>query len=745
MPDNPAEQDPNFNVSQVFKPLETRVTQASAPAAKASGARPTLIKNRGGYDIAICRKRLGGGGFGDAEWGSLLNPFQLLAERMIEGEEDPSLFDLPVPPGMITDPSAMQRIYDRADALWKQHEAAFHENPERARAQYDRLLRRIDPKLLNPTNLNNIVIKLYKHASVQGDNTETKKRFYQENSIHKKLMYPSCEHNPNIAHRYGFGEDPARGPFIILEFVPGKTLGESLRDQPDGRYSLKDALFLLSEIAMTVAHMHNPHSVVHRDLKPANVIIRESDGVPIIIDFSISKDEDNPITLDGQRMGTPNYMSPEQARGEKGEARTDTWALGIIMYELLTGSPAYLSAEKDPAAAREDFFARVTSKYHPRLLSQAISNIPNEICELVEAMRAKDWEDRPTDDELLPWINGLIEYKVYEQRPQKIDVSSSKLEENLNKIELQRKRLTAQCLDLKAEIHYRRIEEAVQELEVLVNDGKVTEAAEKSAKLSQKVKGLPEYYEPLKQRARKIEDGVRLHILNQDALDMLAVAQEKARAKDYLTAHKTLAEGEKRLNDLPTNAKPYDKTHEAYQEFNRVFTQRRHISTFETIHKEFVAKVAAEYKALGAAFIEGKVIAQSQIDAVKADIAQAEKKFAIFEASEIGTAYEPTKQELDMMRETMARVPEYIKAHEELKRNETTIRTMSENWKMGSQVDLKRLENLEGTIAEIAKDFERQEAHKQNPFYQGLTTYTRLLLDRIAPLKAAPSDDLDNL
>ncbi len=158
--------------------------------------------------------------------------------------------------------------------------------------------------------------------------------------------------HPHIAQIYGFEDlpspDSARSfPCLVLELVPGLTLAARLARGP---FSLAEALAAGRQIAEGLDAAHEK-GIVHRDLKPANIKITP-DGAVKILDFGLAKMHEPSavdqasastvgVTRDGLVVGTPAYMSPEQARGQVVDKRTDIWAFGCVLYEMLTGRAAF--------------------------------------------------------------------------------------------------------------------------------------------------------------------------------------------------------------------------------------------------------------------------------------------------------------------------------------------------------------------------------------------------------------------
>ena len=156
--------------------------------------------------------------------------------------------------------------------------------------------------------------------------------------------------HPNIIQIYTTGMTPDKRPYLAMQYVSGGTLQQQLAQlaRQGQQMSVADSLSLARQVAlaMQVAHQHD---IVHRDLKPSNILLR-SDGEPVLTDLGIAAldTQSTRLTQTGSIMGTPHYMSPEQALGRHVDGRSDIYSLGIILYELLTGHVPF--AEGSPLA-----------------------------------------------------------------------------------------------------------------------------------------------------------------------------------------------------------------------------------------------------------------------------------------------------------------------------------------------------------------------------------------------------------
>ncbi len=158
-------------------------------------------------------------------------------------------------------------------------------------------------------------------------------RFYREARISGTLSHP------NIVTLFDIGEEGGL-PFLAMEFVDGSTIASVL--EAGTRFKPEKVIGLVSQVALALDYAHS-RGVVHRDIKPSNLIVYEDDKVKVT-DFGIAKLADSEITHAGVLLGTPSYMSPEQAMGEKLDGRSDIFSLGVCAFEMLSGQQPFPGA-----------------------------------------------------------------------------------------------------------------------------------------------------------------------------------------------------------------------------------------------------------------------------------------------------------------------------------------------------------------------------------------------------------------
>ena len=221
---------------------------------------------------------------------------------------------------------------------------------------------------------------------------ERVRRFEQE------ARSASALNHPNIITVYDIGEIEGRR-YIVEEFVDGETLRQRMTSAPQQRMKPSEAIETAAQIAAALAAAHEA-GITHRDIKPENVMVRR-DGLVKVLDFGLAKltepsarlvDTQAPTapgggTETGIVMGTPRYMSPEQARGEKVDARTDIFSLGVMLYEMIAGRAPFVGA------TTSEMIAAILRDSPPPLTSHA-PDAPPELERIVGKALRKDREER---------------------------------------------------------------------------------------------------------------------------------------------------------------------------------------------------------------------------------------------------------------------------------------------------------------------------------------------------------------
>lgn len=207
--------------------------------------------------------------------------------------------------------------------------------------------------------------------------------------------------HPNIVNIYNIGQEEDFN-YIVMEYVKGVTLKEFIREK--GRLSEDMAISFSEQLALALSHAHL-NNVIHRDVKPHNILVSE-DGRIKILDFGIAKSSNSStITNSGKIVGSVHYFSPEQARGNVTDRRSDIYSLGIVMYEMVTGRLPFDS--ESPVTIALKHMQEPIQK--PKLINPQISEKLNQI---ILKATMKDPIDRyQTMDELLTDIYKLKENK----------------------------------------------------------------------------------------------------------------------------------------------------------------------------------------------------------------------------------------------------------------------------------------------------------------------------------------------
>jgi serine/threonine protein kinase len=198
--------------------------------------------------------------------------------------------------------------------------------------------------------------------------------------------------HPNICETYDLGRLDDGSPYLVMERLVGETLDQRIKRE--GALPERDIADVMLQVLSALGAAHDK-GIIHRDLKPENVFLMRRAGSPAIaklLDFGISKaiheNRDADLTMPGIVMGTPYYMAPEQARGDRGlDHRVDIWAAGVILYEALTGRRPFVARNYNALLVQI-----LTSKHRP--LSEIRPAINASIERIVDKALAKMREDR---------------------------------------------------------------------------------------------------------------------------------------------------------------------------------------------------------------------------------------------------------------------------------------------------------------------------------------------------------------
>jgi len=158
------------------------------------------------------------------------------------------------------------------------------------------------------------------------DEPESRERFYREASIMMRISHP------NVVSVFEIGHDHGR-PFIAMELLPGRALSDHLPANPE--LSLRDRIDLIVQLYSGLEAAHAV-GVVHRDIKPGNIVVTP-DGQLKILDFGLARLTSSTLTASGVVVGSPAYMSPEQAEGRRVDQRADIFSAAAVAYLILSG------------------------------------------------------------------------------------------------------------------------------------------------------------------------------------------------------------------------------------------------------------------------------------------------------------------------------------------------------------------------------------------------------------------------
>jgi hypothetical protein len=214
-------------------------------------------------------------------------------------------------------------------------------------------------------------------------NDDDRQRFEREATAASAIGHPG------ILQVHDFNVAPGGSFYLVMDLLEGETLAERLARGP---LAWPDAQRIALELssALTAAH---EHGLLHRDIKPSNVFLAKSTGAPersVLVDFGLVKPlaDANKLTSTGAVVGTPMYMSPEQARGETLDVRSDLYSLAAVIFEMVTGAPPF--TDRTMAA----IYAKLLNEPAPRASQVARRRVPRAVDDVLARALAKDRASR---------------------------------------------------------------------------------------------------------------------------------------------------------------------------------------------------------------------------------------------------------------------------------------------------------------------------------------------------------------
>ena len=210
-------------------------------------------------------------------------------------------------------------------------------------------------------------------------------RFYREAEAVAQLDHP------NIVHIYSVGS-VGNIPYMAMEYLESEALSRIL--ERENHLDVQRALYLAEQVARALACAHEAR-IIHRDIKPGNILIGADDHVHVL-DFGIAKllSAEVQLTLDGSRLGTPQYMSPERCQNKLITASSDIYSLGVVLFQMISGRLPYEAST--PVSLIRKIIAGP-----PTRLKELMPDVPRDVERLVAFMIEKDPKDRPANAEAL--------------------------------------------------------------------------------------------------------------------------------------------------------------------------------------------------------------------------------------------------------------------------------------------------------------------------------------------------------
>jgi serine/threonine-protein kinase len=231
-------------------------------------------------------------------------------------------------------------------------------------------------------------------------------RYRREAEIGSRINHAHIQHMLNV-------DEQRCDQYLVVEYIEGQTLRHYMEERENQKLPVEEALRIVEQICDALVYCHE-HGVYHRDIKPENIML-ETDGNVKIIDFGIALLEGaRRVTWRGLSgtVGTPDYMSPEQLRGERGAAGSDIYAVGIILYELLCGHTPFDG---------ENIFAVMNqhvSQDPPSILTYNPDLSPELVTVVMHAIRRDKEKRYKTMTELLENLRNLAEVRPVPYTPE---------------------------------------------------------------------------------------------------------------------------------------------------------------------------------------------------------------------------------------------------------------------------------------------------------------------------------------
>jgi serine/threonine-protein kinase len=229
---------------------------------------------------------------------------------------------------------------------------------------------------------------------------DAEQRFSREARALARLDHPGCvrvlDHGrAPLERKYG---RPLTISYLVIELIPGETLGAAIQRE---RFTVAKAIAITRQLLLALAHAH-ALGVIHRDIKPENIILRDGKR-PVLIDFGLASLADEAaLTAKGMCVGSPSYLAPERLLGQPHDARTDLYALGVILYEMIAGTKPY-----GGDSPRETMSLALHRP--PRPLRAVRRDISPELDRVITRALAKDPERRFTDaGDMLLALDDLV-------------------------------------------------------------------------------------------------------------------------------------------------------------------------------------------------------------------------------------------------------------------------------------------------------------------------------------------------